>query len=49
MKTRVLILAAFFLFHLCNGQNAKVAVLKHELRWTDNVLEAEYSDLAGYH
>ncbi len=42
MKHLILILAAFSLFHLCNGQNAKVLVLKHELRWTDEARFPNY-------
>jgi len=42
MKTWVLITVAIFLFQVSNGQNARVLLVKHELRWTDETRFPNY-------
>jgi len=42
MKTLILISAALFLFQINIGQNARVVLVKHELRWTDETRFPHY-------
>jgi hypothetical protein len=42
MKTRILIIVALFLFQISIGQNARVLLVKHELRWTDETRFPNY-------
>jgi hypothetical protein len=42
MKTGILITAALLLFLFSSGQNARVILVKHELRWTDETRFPNY-------
>ncbi len=42
MKTWILITIALLLFQISNGQNARVLLVKHELRWTDETRFPNY-------
>ncbi|MBE0655049.1 MAG: hypothetical protein IH594_14705 [Bacteroidales bacterium] len=42
MKTRILIVIALSLFQISNGQIARVIMVKHELRWTDETRFPNY-------
>ena len=42
MKTWILIIVAFLLFQVSIGQNARVLLVKHELRWTDETRFPHY-------
>ena len=42
MKKWILITAALFLFQISNGQNARVLLVKHELRWTNETRFPNY-------
>jgi hypothetical protein len=42
MKTWLLITVALFLFQVTNGQNARVLLVKHELRWTNETRFPNY-------
>lgn len=42
MKTRILITVALFIFQISIGQNARVLLVKHELRWTNETRFPNY-------
>lgn len=42
MKTGILFTAALLLFLISSGQNARVILVKHELRWTNETRFPNY-------